>query len=301
MPAAAPIAVILNAAAGTALRRQAIETEIADLFRTAGRDDVEIVRLRDGQDPAVAARNASTRASIVVAAGGDGTVSRVATGILESEAALGILPLGTLNHFARDLRIPFDPAEAVAIVCAGRIGLVDVGHANDHLFVNNSSIGIYPSIVDVREMLRRQGHRKWAAMAIATARVLRRYRGVRVIIDAGGRRHTRRSPFVFVGNNEYTIDGIGLGARASLDAGALFVYLTPRVRTRQLPLLLLKALAGHARQSGEFEIVSCTELWIETSRPRHMPVAFDGEVTTMQTPLHYRSRAKALRVVLPRA
>jgi diacylglycerol kinase family enzyme len=299
MPAAASIAVILNAAAGTALGRLAMKDEIVNLFRAAGCDDVEVVALRDGEEPVGAARTASARASIVVAAGGDGTVSSVATGIFESRAALGVLPLGTLNHFARDLRIPLDLAEAVAIVCAGRIGQVDVGQVNHHLFLNNSSIGIYPSIVDAREELRRQGHRKWPAMAIATARLLRRYRGVRVTIDAGGRRRTWRSPFVFVGNNEYAIDGIGLGSRASLDAGALFVYLAPRVHTRHLPILLLKALAGHARRSGEFEIVSAAELWIETTRRRLVPVAFDGEVRKMLTPLHYRTRAKALRVVLP--
>jgi diacylglycerol kinase family enzyme len=191
MLAAPSITVILNAAAGTALGRLAMDAQIADLFRAAGRDDVEIVKLRDGQDPIAAARSASTRASIVVAAGGDGTVSSVATGIFQTQAALGILPLGTLNHFARDLRIPFDLSQAVAIVCAGRIGPVDVGQVNDHLFVNNSSIGIYPSIVDAREALRRQGHRKWPAMVIATARVLRRYRGVRVTIAAGGRRRTQ--------------------------------------------------------------------------------------------------------------
>jgi diacylglycerol kinase family enzyme len=301
MPAAGSIVVILNAAAGTALGRLAIETEIADVFRAAGRNDVEIVKLREGQDPVAAARNASTRGSIVVAAGGDGTVSSVATGIFESETALGILPLGTLNHFARDLRIPFDLAEAAAIVCAGRIGQVDVGQVNDQVFVNNSSIGIYPSIVDAREALRREGHRKWPAMAIATATVLRRYRGVRVTIDAGGRRRTWRSPFVFVGNNEYTVDGVGLGARASLDSGRLFVYLTPRVRARHLPILLLKALAGQARRSGDFEVVSADDLRIETSRPRHLAVAFDGEVKALQTPLHYRSRRRALRVVLPQA
>ena len=114
MPAAASIAVILNAASGTALGRLAMEAEIVDLFRAAGRDDVEIVTLQNGQDPAGAAQDASARASIVVAAGGDGTVSSVAAGSSQSQAALGILPLGTLNHFAKDLRIPLDLAEAVA-------------------------------------------------------------------------------------------------------------------------------------------------------------------------------------------
>lgn len=300
MPAPASIAVIVNSGAGTATARPGIATLLADLFRAAGRD-AEIIALREGQSPADAARSASARASIVVAGGGDGTVSSVVAGIIESPAALGILPLGTLNHFAKDLHIPLDLREAVAVVAAGHIGQVDVGRVNDSIFVNNSSIGIYPSIVEAREELRRQGRGKWLAMATATLRVLWRHRGVTVSIDVGGRRRTWRTPFVFVGNNEYTIDGIQLGARAALDEGRLFVFLAPSVRARHLPLLVVKALLGRARQSGEFEIVPATELWIDASRARRMKVAFDGEVMTMRTPLHYRTCPKALPVVLPQA
>ena len=300
MPSPASIAVIVNPRGGTAMGHPRIVAELGDLFRAAGRE-AEIVALRDGQSPVDAARDASTRASIVVAAGGDGTVSSVVSGILESPAALGVLPLGTLNHFAKDLHIPSDLDQAVAVVAAGHVGQVDVGQVNDHVFVNNSSIGIYPSIVEAREALRAEGHGKWPAMAIATALVLRRYRGVTVSIDVEGRRRTWRTPFVFVGNNEYAIDGIRLGERSRLDEGKLYVYLAPRLRARQLPLLLAKALIGRARQSGEFEIVPAAELWIGLARVRRLRVAFDGEVTQMRQPLHYRSRAKALRVVVPRA
>ena len=115
-----------------------------------------------------AARTASARASIVVAAGGDGTISSVAAAVIDSPAALGVLPLGTLNHFAKDLHIPLDLAGAIAVVAAGHVGHVDVGQVNERVFVNNSSIGIYPSIVEEREALRRRGHRKWPAMALAT-------------------------------------------------------------------------------------------------------------------------------------
>ena len=300
MPSPASVAVIVNARAGTAMGHPRIEAELGDLFRAAG-CDAEIIALRAGQDPKEAARQASTRASIVAAAGGDGTVSSVAAGIVDSAAALGVLPLGTLNHFARDLRIPFDLPKAVAVVAAGHTVQVDAGEVNGLLFVNNSSIGLYPSIVDAREMLRSQGHAKWPAMAIATARVLRRFRGVTVTIDVGGQRRTWRTPFVFVGNNEYEIDGLRMGERARLDQGKLFVYLAPRLRVHQLPLLLAKALLGRARQSGDFEIVPATELWIGASRVRQVRVAVDGEVLRMRTPLHYRLRAKALRVVLPGA
>jgi diacylglycerol kinase family enzyme len=297
----APIAVLLNPDAGTASGRPEIATELADLFRALGRE-AEIVVLPHGQDPLEAARNASTRSTIVAAAGGDGTVCGVAAGLVGASAALGVLPLGTLNHFARDLRIPPDLPKAVAVVAAGHTARIDAGLVNDRVFVNNSSIGIYPSIVDAREALRSQGHRKWPAMAIATFRVLRRYRGVKVTIEIDGRRHTWKTPFVFVGNNEYTIDGTGLGSRERLDEGVLFVYLAPRLRARDLPLLLLKAVAGHARQSGDFEIVRARELWIDKPRTgRTQRVALDGEVRIMKTPLHYQTRPGALRVVVPQS
>jgi diacylglycerol kinase family enzyme len=301
MPPPTPIAVLLNPDAGTASGRPQIAAELAELFRALGRE-AEIVELPHGQDPLEVARSASTRSTIVVAAGGDGTVCGVAAGLAGTPAALGILPLGTLNHFARDLRIPLDLQKAVAVVAAGHTARIDAGLVNGSVFVNNSSIGIYPSIVDTREALRSQGHRKWPAMAIATFRVLRRYRGVKVTIEIDGRRHAWRTPFVFVGNNEYTIDGIRLGSRARLDEGMLFVYLAPRVRARDLPLLLAKALVGRARQSGEFEIVRAGELWIDkspTGRAQH--VALDGEVKIMNTPLHYQARPGALRVVVPQS
>ena len=298
VPPPESIAVVVNTRAGTAMGHPRIAAELTDHFRAAGRE-IEIIALRDGQSPTDVARTASERAAIVVAAGGDGTVSSVAAGIVDSPAALGVLPLGTLNHFAKDLHIPLDLHQAIAVVAAGHIEQVDVGQVNERVFVNNSSIGLYPSIVDARETLRSQGHAKWLAMAIATARVLRRYRGVTVSIDVDGRRRTWRTPFVFVGNNEYAIDGIRLGERARLDEGQLFVYLAPRLRARQLPLLLAKALIGRAKGSGDFEIVPAAELWIGTARVGRQRVALDGELRKMQTPLHYRTRARALRVVVP--
>jgi diacylglycerol kinase family enzyme len=293
------VKVLLNpAAAGAGLH--GLEGRIVTLFAAAG-CQAEIHVLRHGEDPADAARMTSAGGSIVVAAGGDGTVSRAAAGVIDGDGTLGILPLGTLNHFAKDLQIPPGLDEAVETIASGRVGRVDVGQVNDRVFVNNSSIGLYPSIVDARDQLRRQGHRKWMAMAVATARVLRRYRGVSVRIDVGGRQRVWRTPFVFVGNNEYTVDGIDLGGRASLDRGRLFVYLAPRVHTRDLPLLLLKAIVGRASRSGDFEIVSVIALKVETLRARRTRVALDGEVMRMATPLQYRIRPAALKVMLPQA
>jgi diacylglycerol kinase family enzyme len=293
------IAIVLNAAAGSLAARDGVETELRDLFHAVGRD-AEIVPVQPGQSPTEAARDASTHAAIVVAAGGDGTVSSVAAGIIGSPAALGVLPLGTLNHFAKDVHIPLDLREAVAVVAAGHIGTVDVGTVNDRIFINNSSIGVYPDIVQEREALRQRGHRKWPAMAIATMRVLRRDPGMTVRIEVAAQARNWRTPFVVVGNNEYAIDGLRVGARTRLDAGMLFVYVSPRTRTRDLPVLLAKALAGRASRSGAFEIIAAAAATIDTRRARYIPVATDGEVATLRTPLLYRSHPGALRVVLPR-
>src|SRR5688572_30139506 len=102
MPAPAAIVVIVNSSAGTAAKRERIEIELTDLLRAAG-CAAEVIALQRGQDPTAVARDASARASVVVAAGGDGTVSSVAAAVAGSTAALGVIPLGTLNHFAKDL------------------------------------------------------------------------------------------------------------------------------------------------------------------------------------------------------
>jgi diacylglycerol kinase family enzyme len=97
------------------------------------------------------------------------------------------------------------------------------------------------------------------------------------------------------------VDGVHPGVRARLDAGRLFVYLTPRMRTRQLPLLFGRALVGRAMKSRAFEIVPATELVIDVPHTRHARVAFDGEIETMDVPLRYRVRPGALKVILPEA
>jgi diacylglycerol kinase family enzyme len=297
MPARSSITVILNAGAGTAKARPQIETELRKLFVDAG-CQVEIISPQPGQDPVEVARAAARHASIVVAAGGDGTISSVAAAIIESPAALAVLPLGSRNHFAKDLRIPLALGDAVATIAAGHVAQIDVGRVNDRVFINNSSIGIYPGMVEQREQLREQGHRKWPAMAIATWRMLTSYPGMSVTLDADGDVRTRRTPFVFVGNNEYAIDGLRVGGRSGLEGGKLFACLTPRMRTRDLPALVLKSLIGRAGQSGAFEIIRACELTI-SARAVRVRVAIDGEVETMNLPLRYRACPRALRVVLP--
>src|SRR6185503_1144400 len=140
----------------------------------------------------------------VVGAGGDGTLSTIASRLAGTGIPLGVLPLGTRNHFAKDLGIPLDLQEAVACVARCTPRAVDTGEVNGHLFINNSSIGVYPAIVEEREEKRaRLGIPKWIGNVIGLVKVLRRWLLMHVQLELDGRAFTRITPFVFVGNNEY--------------------------------------------------------------------------------------------------
>jgi len=291
------IVILLNPASGIA--RPRLREDVEALFRAAG-IDARVRELAHADDICVAARQAlDAHPEAVVAGGGDGTVSAVASALAGTATPLGVLPLGTLNHFARDAGIPIDLEKAVQTIAGRHTRRVDVARVNDRIFVNNSSIGVYPSFVETRERLREHGRPKWAALALATADVLRREGEVAIRLQDDRTRIVARTPFVFVGNNEYRVEGFKLGGRTRLDGGRLHAYFAPPLRTRDLPKLFAHALFGFARRGHALESMAGAELWVDTPLARTIHVACDGEVLTLTTPLHYRSWPGALTVLAP--
>ena len=290
------IIVILNTAAGPTQIDDQVD-RLASLFKAAGAPARIVAPTSPAEVPAAARSAVDQGADVVVAAGGDGTVNGVASVLVGSNVPLGVIPRGTLNHFAKDTGIPIGLERAVHTVAHGHVIRVDVGEVNGRVFLNNSSIGIYPGIVVEREALRRQGYRKWTAFAVATVKILRHYRGVLVRIETKESTHIVRTPFLFVGNNEYHVEGRQLGARDRLDSGRLFAYLAPRVHARDLPKMLARALLG--REHDTLESFAAVALQVGTPGRRRLRVATDGEVAVMSTPLHYRLRPLALRVLVP--
>lgn len=271
--------------------------DIAAAFAASGVTP-HVVTLQPGDDVERLAREAARTSDVVVAAGGDGTVNTVAAALRGTTATLGVVPAGTLNHFARDLKLPTAMPDAIGTIVAGRTVQIDAAEVNGHLFVNNSSIGVYPNAVTIREQLRASGYRKWTAMAIAVWRVFRTYRGLHVQMMVNGRAISTRTPFVFVGNNEYTIEGLRVGAREHLTSGQLYVYLAPRIHTRQLPRFVLRSLFGLSDVDGAFEIIPTTELTITSASVRRLTVSLDGETIPLTLPLHYQACPGALRVIV---
>ena len=290
--------VILNARAGTAARFKDLEPRIAELFGAAGLN-VEII-LVAGKDVSAAAKQAvAGNHETIVAAGGDGTVSTVAAEVAGTEKMLGVLPLGTLNHFAKHLHVPLRLEDAVQTIIGRNVATVDVGEVNRRVFINNSSLGIYPHIVHrriVEQMRLRIG--KWPAFIWATMHAFGRFPFLNLRIEVEGKTLRRDTAFLFVGNNEYEMTGFRIGARKRLDAGKLGLYLTHRVGRWGLIRLAGRALLGHLSQEKDFEAYLVDEASVETHRHLIL-VATDGEARWMELPLHYRSRPGALRVIAP--
>ncbi|MEO8671075.1 MAG: diacylglycerol kinase family protein [Tahibacter sp.] len=239
-------------------------------------------------------------ARIIVAGGGDGTISAVAAELAGSGVALGVLPLGTLNHFAKDVGIPLDLPGAIRTVLDGHAIDVDIGEVNGKVFINNSSIGVYPQIVRMRERHRRRfGLGKWIAMIMATWHVLRLGSSLRVLVNAGSGERKYRTAFAFAGNNAYVLEGLEMGSRKSLQGGKLSLYTARPTGRLGILSLTVQALFGRLRDSDDFDEIEASDILIETTQ-RRLSVATDGEVAVLETPLRYRSRAAALRVLVPR-
>jgi diacylglycerol kinase family enzyme len=296
------VPVIINAGAGLGYCGDFSQQLLA---KFAAYGYVADITLAQSGEELIASAKAAVQAGarLVVAGGGDGTINAVASVLAGTDVAYGVLPLGTLNHFAKDLKIPLDLDQAIAAIATGGHVRVDVGEVNGRIFLNNSSLGLYPDIVRDREKQQsRLGRGKWLAFVWAALTALRRFPFMEVRLRVNGEEHARRTPFVFIGNNEYRMQGLNIGARERIDSGMLSLYVAQRPSRLGLVRLAWHALLGTLAQQRDFDVLLATELTIETRKTRNtlIRVATDGEVTVMQAPLSYSMRAGALTVVVPK-
>jgi diacylglycerol kinase family enzyme len=293
-----PVPVIINASSGSQYDG-AFAADLERRFKSAG---VEVaIAIVDPADVVAEVRRAiGTKPHIIVVGGGDGTLSGAASAFVGTETALGILPLGTLNHFAKDLHIPLDLDGAIQTISGGQTAKIDLGAVNDRLFLNNSSLGLYPKVVAGRDALRqRLGRRKLPALIWAGIAVFRRYPFVSVRIEIDGTELIRRTPFVFVGNNRYEMEGFRIGERLRLDEGVLSLYVANRTGRLGLVRMAMRALVKRLERSEDFDTAAAKNFQVETQHDR-LHVANDGELCYLRSPLRYRVISAALSVVVPR-
>ncbi len=298
------VTVVLNEKAGTlaaggngspftleAIRDAFRHTGVTTTIHTCRPDEVA------GQIRRVVAAPNGTDA--IAVGGGDGTLSCAAAILADAGLPLGVLPLGTLNHFAKDLEIPADVAGCIGVIAAGQTRSVDVAEVNGRVFINNCSIGAYPDAVRRRDALRRQhGIGKWRAMLVASFEVLRQLRRLHVDIEVGGERYSRRTPLVLVSNNRYSGQILSRQLRPRLDEGQLYMYTTRAHRFAPLLRLAWRALTAGIDAAGELE-THCAQKLTITIGEVAPAIATDGEVVEATPPLRFRVRPAALRVLVP--
>ncbi|HVL79629.1 MAG TPA: diacylglycerol kinase family protein [Sphingomicrobium sp.] len=291
------VAVLINPGGGSVGADQSKLRAIGDALAGAGIDSAP--ELVDGGAIAERARAAvESGAELLIVGGGDGTVGAAAGALAGSDTALGILPLGTLNHFARDLGIPLGLAEAAELIAGGVARTVDIAEMNGRIFVNNSAIGLYPHLVIDRESQQdRLGRGKRLAMAVAALRTLARFHRQRLTLAVNDEKARLDTPLLFVGNNRYRMALPGPGRRDSLDDGELCVMVMRRKTRTGFVAAMVRALAGRARAEDMVYIDGVTRLRV--TGPRRLAVSLDGETIHITPPIDYRLRPRALKVIAP--
>ena len=227
----------------------------------------------------------------IAAYGGDGTISSVANIVAGTRANLAPLPGGTLNHFTKDLGISQEFDKALRGLKKGQVKTVDVAEVNGTIFLNNSSIGLYPSSLQTREHFEDKLG-KWPAAVIGGIRTFIRYRTYELTISG----ENVTTPFIFIGNNDYHLDKTDKAGRKRLDKGILSVYTINAASRRQLLGLLGWALVGRLSDAPEIKAWTAKEVTIHAKKPQ-LKISRDGELDIIATPLNYKILPSRLRII----
>jgi len=292
------IAVLINREGGAAKAAgDKLGDQVMAAFEKAGgRAEVRMLKAKE-MDKAI--KRAAKEAPRFVIAGGDGTVAAAAQALTGTKTELAILPLGTLNHFAKDLGIPLKLEEAAELALNGKAATIDVGEVNGRRFINNVSVGLYPFMVRDRDDIReRLGWPKWLATVPASWEALSRLRHHRLRIDLGNDTQPVVTPLLFVGNNRYSLATGSVGSRESLTEGKLAVYAVTRSSRASLLWFGVRALIGLADRSKDFAAIGDSEAFTVASSGSQIEIALDGEVQRMKLPAKFTVHPGGLRVVV---
>lgn len=263
---------------------------------------IEPIDLVDGFDVAADITSRQSKGErLFIAAGGDGTINHVVQAVANTDSVLGIVPLGTFNHFARDLHLPVDCRSALDIALHGIERQVDVGLVNGRVFANNISLGLYPEIVQRRERMR-QKVGKWIAYPIALIGAVRKLPKLSMTIEAPPHFEVVHTRLFFVSANAYNLSHLGvLAPRESLQGGKLAAYWLPESFFGRH---LIRALFRYARGKGA-KIEKLRRLHTENLRvhsaQKSLRMGIDGELIDLEPPLMISVARRALQVRVPRS
>lgn len=307
---AAALHFILNGQAGSQ-EQDATRHAIEDALAAAGRpgrlhvcDPTELPRMA-----AACAVQAVTAGAAIVAVGGDGTINTVAQAAHTAGCAMGVIPRGTFNYFARTHGIATDTGEAMQQLLGAWPRPVQVAAVNDQVFLVNASVGLYPDLLEDRESWKaRFGRSQLVALGAAAATLLRAQRRLTLQIELDGQQRSVHTLTLFAGNNRLQLEQLGAMVRPrdsdTPDNGRVTAIMLRPMGTLAMLRLMLRGAMGSLGEAEGIERFEFQRLVVQPPRVmrlRRMKVAFDGEVARMKPPLEFRVLPVPLFLLKPGA
>lgn len=298
-----PFFIVFNGGSGSGdamETRAAIEKRLSE----AGRAHTIFTVDRPRQLPRIAemaVERARQANGIVVAAGGDGTLNAVAAAVLPTGLPFGILPRGTFNYFGRTYGISRETDEALASLLDARIEPVQVGLLDGRPFLVNASLGLYPQLLEDREVYKKMlGRRRWVALLSALVTLARAPAQLTLDLLSHGQHQVMRTPTLVVGNNSLQLEQVGIPEVAHLEDNRLVAMIAKPVGTLALYGLLLMGAIGRLGDTSRVISFSFETLTVRVRGRRRIKVAMDGEIHWARTPLHFSVSPKRLQLLIPR-
>lgn len=246
----------------------------------------------DPDDLVSTIKQCMTKYKILLVGGGDGTIRTAAQCTVHTPTILGILPLGTLNHFAKELNLPQNATELIDSLTAQQTITIDIAEVNGLVFINNSSFGFYPKFVDKRDAYSKF-YNKWLSYIPSFIESIKKHRVFNVDVKSKQLNIKLRTSFLMVSNNVYSFEFPTLFKRNSFQKSMLGLYYFKKGKLR-----IFKIIKGIFSKTGNFEINELDKpIQIEFKDQEEITISLDGETTKVKTPLHYKSVPQSLIIL----
>ncbi|WED43972.1 diacylglycerol/lipid kinase family protein [Legionella cardiaca] len=230
--------------------------------------------------------------SLLLVGGGDGTIRNAAQYCANRPITLGVLPLGTMNHFAKELALPFTVNDLIAAIKKPKVIKIDLAEVNGLVFINNSSLGFYPRLAKKRDHYAKY-FPKWLSYIPSFLETLRYHDTFHVVIQSQNLNRTIRTSFFMVSNNLYSYQFPITIGRETFNQKALGIYFLKYGK-----MTILKVFEHLLKRASNFEIMkSETTIKVNVKNRREVNISLDGDAIMIETPLIYRCLPDSLQLL----
>ncbi|MFW2099291.1 diacylglycerol/lipid kinase family protein [Acinetobacter johnsonii] len=300
-----PLSLIYNKKSGfhAANKDEVYEQLVADLstagFEIQSFELSECINFDQMMQDILLRHRQAENVGVVVAAGGDGTLNAVASKLMGTDIPMGILPLGTFNYVARVLNIPLDLLDAAKTISEGQPRSVHVAQLNQHIYLNNASLGLYPLFIQKREQFNKHfGRFPLHAYTSALDVLIRDRKELKLEVEVDGQRYPVKTSLIFFGNNQLQLAEMKLRIAEAAEAGKVAGVVVAKSDKRTLFKTLWQLIKGNLDQASDVYSFAADEVIVHSKRNK-LTVAVDGEIVTMTPPLKITVRKHALNVMVP--